>query len=95
MTSGGRLILTNSTLSSLPTYTMGVYRLQESVHQQFDSVRAKFFWQGASDKFKYHMMKWENLCIPKDYVSFSLGIIETRRMNDALLGKWGLENVTS
>lgn len=27
LTSGGRLILTNSCLSSLPTYTMGFYRI--------------------------------------------------------------------
>jgi hypothetical protein len=34
MTSGrGRLILTNSSLSSLPIYTMGFYLLQEGIHQ--------------------------------------------------------------
>lgn len=87
LTSGGRLILTNTSLSSLPIYTMGVYRLQEGVHQQMDSIRANFFWQGTSEKFKYHMTRWDNMCLPKEYGG--LGIIETRTMNESLLGKWG------
>jgi hypothetical protein len=43
MTSGGRLILTNTSLTSLPIYTMGMYNLKEGVHQQMDTIRAKFF----------------------------------------------------
>lgn len=86
MTSRGRLMLTNTSLSSLPIYTMGVYRLQDSIHQQMDTTRAKIFWQGASDNFKYHMVKWPSLCIPKDY--WGLGIMDTKTMNEALLGKW-------
>jgi len=33
MSSGGRLILTNSSLSSLPLYIMGMYSLKEGIHQ--------------------------------------------------------------
>ena len=29
---GGRLILTNTSLSSLPIYIMGMYRLEEGIH---------------------------------------------------------------
>jgi len=32
------------------------------------------------------MMKWENLCLPKDFGG--MGIMATRSMNKALLGKW-------
>jgi hypothetical protein len=56
LTSGGRLILTNSSLSSMPTYMMSMYLLQEGVHQQMDTVRAKFLWGSDSGKFKYHMI---------------------------------------
>lgn len=86
MTSGGRLILTNTSLSNLPIFRMGMYKLKEGVHQQMDSIRTKFFGQGASDKSKYDMVKWENMCIPKDYGG--LGIMNTRVMNEALVGKW-------
>jgi len=33
------------------------------------------------------MVKWRNLCLPKDYGG--LGIIESRTMNESLLGKYG------
>jgi hypothetical protein len=93
MSSGGRLILTISSLSSLPLYIMGMHSLKEGIHQQLDSIRSKFFWQGANDKFKYHMVRWENICIPKDYGG--LGVIDTRTMNEALFGQVGMEDVES
>lgn len=52
-----------------------------------DTIRANFFWQGATDNFKYHMVKWPNMCIPKEWGG--LGIIDTRTMNEALVAKWG------
>jgi hypothetical protein len=64
---GGRLILTNSSLSSVPTYLIGMFQLFEGTHQEMDSMRANFFWGDTNQKKKYHMMKWENLCIPKDF----------------------------
>lgn len=32
------------------------------------------------------MMKWDNICIPKDFGG--LGGLDTGLMNEALLGKW-------
>lgn len=48
----GRLILTNSCLSSAPAYIMGSYLLNEGHHKELDSIRGRFFRQGV--KFKYH-----------------------------------------
>lgn len=86
LTSGGKQILTNSCLSSIALYCMGFYNLQDSVHKQMHSIRAKFLWQGAKEKFRYHMAKWEMVCRPKD--QGGLGIIDTRIINDCLLVKW-------
>jgi hypothetical protein len=47
LSSGGRLILTNSCLSSLPIYIMGFYLLPNKIHKKMSSIRANFFWQGA------------------------------------------------
>lgn len=66
LTSGRKLTLTNSCLSSIPIYCMGFYLLKDGIHSKMDSIRAKFLWQGAEDKFKYHMAKWEMVCRPKD-----------------------------
>ena len=86
LSSGGRLVLTNSVLSSMPTYMMGIFNIHEGVHAQMDSVMSQFFWRGDCSKFKYHMIKWENVCLPKDFGG--LGITNTRLLNEALLLKW-------
>ena len=65
---------------------MGFYWLQDGVHKKLDSVRSNFLWQGAEDKFRYHMAKWEMISRPKD--QGGVGIINTRIMNDCLLVKW-------
>lgn len=86
LTSRGRLILTNASLSNMPIYTMGMFLLHEGSHQQMDTIRSQFFWRGDCNKFKYHMVKWENVCLPRDFGG--LGILNTRLMNQALLTKW-------
>jgi hypothetical protein len=43
LSSGGKSILIESSLRSLPNYTMGVYVLPYKVHQKMDSARANFF----------------------------------------------------
>jgi len=44
LTSGGRLVLTNSCLSSIPMYCMSFYWLQEGVHKKMGGIRANFLW---------------------------------------------------
>lgn len=63
-----------------------MYLLPEGVHHEFDSIKARFFWEGLENKRKYLIVKWEALCRPKDFRS--LGFINTRVMNIALLGTW-------
>ena len=85
LTFGGRQILTNSCLSSIPMYCMGFYWLQDGVHKKLDNIRANFIWQGTEGKFRYHMAKWEMVSRPKD--QGGLGIIITR-----IMGEMDLEN---
>lgn len=92
LSSGGKAVLLNSSLSSMPVYTMGVYFLYEGNYQALDSIRNKFFWQGTNKKRKYHMVKWEALIRrPKEFGG--LGFMDIRVMNICLLIKWidGLE----
>jgi hypothetical protein len=46
MSSGGRLILSNSHLASLPTFAMGLFLLRDGIHAKFDAHRARFYWEG-------------------------------------------------
>ena len=43
LSSGGRLVLTNSCLTSLPIYTMGFYLLPKTIHTEMDQIRSNFF----------------------------------------------------
>lgn len=40
---GGRTVLINSCLSSIPMYMMGFYLLPETTHHKIDTIRARFF----------------------------------------------------
>jgi hypothetical protein len=86
MSSGARLILPNSSLSSLPMFTMGMFLLADGVHVKLDTPRARFFWEGAGTKRKYHLVKWAAICRPKN--QGGLGVINSKLMNVALLSKW-------
>lgn len=84
---GGRKILIDACLDNVPTYLMGFYRLQEGLHVQIDSIRAKFFWEGiGKKKRKYHMIQWDDLCRPKEFGG--MGFMNSRVRNIALLMKW-------
>ena len=56
MSSAERLVLTNSSLSSLPMFAMGFFLLAEGVHAKLDTSRARFFWEGTGLKRKYHLV---------------------------------------
>lgn len=42
LTFGGRHLLNNTYLSSIPLYCIGFYLLKDGVHSDMDSIRAKF-----------------------------------------------------
>jgi hypothetical protein len=45
-----------------------------------------YFLARRGESFKYHMAKWEDIALPKEFGG--MGIINTRRMNDYLMNKW-------
>lgn len=80
------MVLVNSCLSNIPTYTMGFYKLNKETYSRVDTIRSRFFLRGNSDRFKYHMVSWKAVCRPKDFGG--LGMIDTRIFNDCLLSTW-------
>jgi hypothetical protein len=65
---------------------MGFYLLPKGTHRKMDSIRARLFWRGAGDDFKYHMVKWSAVCRPKQFGG--LGIVNTQILNECLMTKW-------
>jgi hypothetical protein len=47
LTFAGRLELTNSCLSSLPMFAMGIYLLHDTTHAVMDKQQPRFFWEGG------------------------------------------------
>jgi hypothetical protein len=69
---GGRLVLINSVLSSLPMFMMSFFELPKGVLEKIDCFRSRFYWQNDQHKRKYRLVKWKLLCQPK--VQGGLGI---------------------
>ncbi|XP_073357890.1 uncharacterized protein [Aegilops tauschii subsp. strangulata] len=67
-------------------FVMGFYSLHESLYHEVTKLLSRFFWAGENNKQKYHMVKWSEICKPKD--QGGLGVISSKRMNIALLSKW-------
>ena len=83
---GGRLVLINSVLFSLPMFMMSFFELPKGVLEKIDCLRSRFYWQNDQHKRKYRLAKWEILCQPK--IQGGLGIQNLDLQNRCLLSKW-------
>ena len=54
---GGRLVLINSVLSSLPMFMMSFFELPKGVLEKIDCLRSRFYWQNDQHKRKYRLAK--------------------------------------
>lgn len=58
--SGGRLTLLNSSLSSIVYYYMPMFLLSKTFIKRLDNHRRRFFWKGRSEKKRYCLVKMLN-----------------------------------
>ena len=86
MSYGGRLILINSVLTSMPMFLLSFFEVPVGVRKRLDFYRSRFFWQGDDLKRKYRLAKWDIICRPKD--QGGLGIENLEVKNRCLLSKW-------
>lgn len=64
--SAGRVTLIQSSLTGIPFFMMSFYGLPVGVSKRMDFFRARLLWQEEGDKRKYHLVKWTEVCRPKD-----------------------------
>ncbi|GJS02927.1 RNA-directed DNA polymerase, eukaryota, reverse transcriptase zinc-binding domain protein [Tanacetum coccineum] len=83
---GGRLTLIKSMLGSLGIYYLSIFRATESVLQDLERIRAKFFWDGNKDENKIAWVKW--LIILNFFDKGGLNIGSLKAFNLALFQKW-------
>jgi hypothetical protein len=63
-----------------------MYLIPKTVVKSMDRTRKRFFWQEGGTKKKYHLIKWDKICVPKK--KGGLGIKDLRKLNLSLLCKW-------
>ncbi|KAG6469541.1 hypothetical protein ZIOFF_070470 [Zingiber officinale] len=62
---GGRLMLIQSVLSSLPVYLLQVIQPPLEALRKLEGVFASFFWSSVGHDRKVHWVAWRDICRPK------------------------------
>jgi hypothetical protein len=82
----GRVVLIKSVLSSLPIFQFSALHAPAGIKRELAKITRKFLWQGGKDnEKKFHMVKWEITCAPKE--NGGLGIRDPEKLNLALGAK--------
>jgi len=86
LSSGGRLVLLKSVMSSLPVYFLSFFKAPAGIISSIESIFKSFFWGGGEENRKIAWISWESICIPKE--DGGLGVRRVGDFNTSLLGKW-------
>lgn len=82
---GGRITLIKAVLSNVPVYYMSLFKMPIKVSWELKKCQRDFLWEGGRGK-KDHLVKWDNVCRPKEFGGLGIGHLNER--NVAILGKW-------
>ena len=83
----GRATLIQSTLSSIPYYSMQSSKLPRSTCDDIDRRNKSFLWGALEGERKVHLVSWDN--VNKSKREGGLGIKSMRQVNSAFLAKLG------
>jgi hypothetical protein len=83
---GGRIVLINAVLSSIPIFYLSYMKMPVKVWKEIVKLQRHFLWGGLSSKRKICWVKWVDICKPKS--EGGLGIRDLRLVNLSLLAKW-------
>jgi hypothetical protein len=75
LTQGGKLIMVNFVLSSLPTFYMSAIKVPIDILNQIDRYRRHYLWRGSDvNAKKPPLAAWKLVCRPKK--KGGLGVIK-------------------
>ncbi|XP_075660665.1 uncharacterized protein LOC142630550 [Castanea sativa] len=83
----GKEVLIKAMAQAIPTYTMSVFKLPDSLCEDLTSMIRNFWWGQRNDERKIVWMSWEKLCALKS--SGGMGFKKLKEFNLALLAKQG------
>jgi hypothetical protein len=83
---GGRIVLLNSVLNSIPIFYLSFFKMPIKVVKKMKGIQRRFLWGGVGDNKKVCWVKWRNVCQPKS--KGGLGVRDIKLVNISLLAKW-------
>lgn len=86
LSQAGRLQLTNSVFSSLPTFSMCTFSLHVSIREQVDKYRKLCLWRGSDENNRMNAKAAWSL-VTKTKEEGGLGVLDLKTQNEALLMK--------
>ncbi|XP_019191221.1 PREDICTED: uncharacterized protein LOC109185721 [Ipomoea nil] len=84
LSQAGKEVLLKSVAHSMPTFSMSVFLLPESVCLSIQRTMNRYWWGKGPDR-GIHWKVWDRLCVPKKFGG--LGFKDLRAFNLAMLGK--------
>jgi hypothetical protein len=83
---GGRIVLINSVLNSIPIFYLSFLKLPVVVLKKLIRIQREFLWGGVKGGRKVSWVKWSEVCRPK--CQGGLGVRDVGKVNLSLLIKW-------
>ncbi|MCH95104.1 LINE-1 reverse transcriptase like, partial [Trifolium medium] len=83
---GGRLVLINSVLNSIPIFYLSFLKMPKQVIKKVTRIQREFLWGGVNGGKKLCWVKWSVVCQKKKYGG--LGVRYISVVNLSLLMKW-------
>jgi hypothetical protein len=83
---GGRLVLINLVLNSIPIFYMSFMKMPSQVRKKVIRIQRDFLWGGVNGRKKLSWVKWEVVCKAK--WKGGLGVRNLEVVNCSLLLKW-------
>ena len=85
LSQAGRVVLDQSSLSTIPNYVMQCTHLPAKVLDNIDRVNRNFLWGSTKSSRKMHWIGWEKVTKPKE--EGGLGLQAAKGRNTSLLAK--------
>ncbi|PNY06182.1 ribonuclease H [Trifolium pratense] len=85
----GRVTLAKSVIQAIPIYTMMTIPIPKSILHDIQRIQRNFIWGHEEGTKKFHMIKWDNLTLPRFGGGLSIRNLST--MNNACLMKMSWE----
>lgn len=71
---GGKIILVNHVLQSLPIYLLSALSPPKGVIRKLHQAFSNFFWGNTGLEKKKHWVSWEAMCYPREEGGLGLGL---------------------